>query len=145
MRSTWAPFGVAVVAAVAAGAWHLAHRPERGISADPADSSPLASSSPAPGPTRPTVVVRLEPLSADGRSARVRIGDDPLGSIQLDAEGRVSGDALIKLPTRGKRLGTSHVEVTRDPAVDRELALKVQAALFMSGAADSVVVDPPGP
>lgn len=90
-------------------------------------------------PTRSEL--RLEVVQGDPRAARLVLDDEVLGTLARDAQGNMSGDALIKLTLRAKRLGAHPVEITRAPAVDRELALATQRVLHHGGALGAVIVE----
>lgn len=124
-RSQRAVVLVALIAfAAGAGVWTWRAQPAPPVAA-PADRS----------------VLRLEVVPGEPRAARLVLDGEVLGGLARDAQGNMSGDSLIKLPLRSRRLGTRPVDIVRDPAIDPELALAAQRVLHHGGARNAVVVD----
>lgn len=90
-----------------------------------------AARRPAASPAASTPTLRLERLGP--REARVLgpAGQD-LGRLAVDAQGKVSGDALGKLPLHAARLGT-RVRILTPSGLAPEVAEKAAVLLRRSG------------
>jgi len=99
--------------------------------APPRAPAPRPPASDLANPTRATPTLRLERLGP--RAARlVGPGGQDLGRLAVDEGGKVSGDALGKLPLHAARLG-QRVRIEVPSGLAPEVAEKVAVLLRQSG------------
>ena len=81
----------------------------------------------------PLEVVVAEPGPGQVAAVRLRRGGQDLGGLARDAEGKVSGDALVRLPRLARLASTRDVPIVPGPGADLELARAVQRVLAQHG------------
>ncbi len=81
----------------------------------------------------PLEVVVAEPGPGQVAAVRLRRGAQELGGLARDAEGKVSGDALVRLPRLARLAATRDVPIVPGPGADLELARAVQRVLAQHG------------